>query len=235
MEGDTGETLGFDQTCTTSDPTGRTSALLSLVLRVCSHNLDVLQKLQECCYVKMAKRPATTWNALSRKKRKTMKKLTMAQLPAAARPETKFKDFSGTAAANDQLIMNLILLQGDDGDDFVGSQVHLRALDFSVRTTQATNLNACRVSILIPKDPTVAPTGLRPTLRYGHREFTILYDEFFTENEKNGTRIKLDLGMVQRYNALGTAVTQNNLYIAVNTYDTVALINADARLYYTDA
>lgn len=238
MEGDTGETLGFDQTCITGDPTGRTSASLSPVLRVCSHNLDVLQKLQECGYVTMAKRSTTMRYAPARKRRKTMKRLTMAQLPAAARPETKFKDFSASTTSGQFLTDTIQLTQGDDGDDFNGSQVHLRALDMSMcvdGTSTGVFPDQVRVSILIPKDPTIAPTALTPTLRYGHREFTILYDEYFTPQEKNGTRIKLNLGMIQRYNVFGTAVTQNQLYVAVNTLGTTQGIRVGTRLYYTDA
>lgn len=164
-------------------------------------------------------------------------KITMQQLPAAARPETKYADFLLAPTTASSAILNLRMFQGDDGDDFIGSQVHLKSLDMSVGLDNgaATDQNYCRVSILIPKDPTVVPVALGPTQRYDHRSFTILYDEFFTTQEKNGTRIKLNLGMIQRYNVLGTNVTQNNLYFAVNTFSTVGTIDCAARLYYTDA
>jgi len=175
------------------------------------------------------------WNAP--KRRKTGRKITLAQLPASVKPEVKFSDRTLTSSATFQ---SSILIrpdafstpQGDDGDTMTGSDCFLRSLDYSI-ALPATGWNYARVSVLIPRDPTVSATSLAPQSKYGHREFVVLYDELFSINEKNHCRIKKVLNLKQKWNISGSVLTENNVIVTCNTDASVTHQSA-ARTYYTD-
>lgn len=172
---------------------------------------------------------------MSSKRRRTMSrpKVALSQLPASVKPEIKFNEPNTSGATSSSAIYYVRpTAQGDDGDDFTGSDCFLKSLDFGVLMS-TTGWHACRVSVLVPKDPTTLPTYLNPLRRYNHHDFTVLYDEYFTETEKNGTRIKKTLDLKQKYNNFGTALLQNNVIVMVNVANT-ATISGCCRTYFTD-
>ena len=74
-------------------------------------------------------------------------KLKLSQMPRSVVPETKFKDyFLEIASTQGSGFVQIKLLQGDDGDDFVGSKVYLKSLDISY----ATDRDVHRLSVIVP-------------------------------------------------------------------------------------
>jgi len=174
------------------------------------------------------------WNAP--KRRKTARKITLAQLPASVKPEVKFSD--RTLTTTNFVSQTLVrpdafsTPQGDDGDGMIGSDVYLRSVDYAI-ALPTTGWNTARVSILIPRDPSISPSLLAPQSKYPHREFIVLYDEFFSINEKNHCRIKKVLNLKQKWNIAGSVLNENNVIVVCNTNASV-LHSAAARTYYTD-
>jgi len=188
----------------------------------------------------MSKRSASTlrWNAPKRRKTAARQKITLAQLPASVKPEVKFSDRTSTVSANWSFIQAVpdatfaAVPQGDDGDQMTGSDCFLRSVDYSL-DLPTTGWGTCRVSVLVPRDPSISPVQLAPTLKYGHREFIVLYDELFSINEKNHCRIKRKLDLKQKWNLDGTVITDNNVYVLANT-DSVVVHTSAMRTYFTD-
>lgn len=196
----------------------------------------MLQKLQG--YVtstKMAKRATSVVarNAPKRRRLTRKPKIELSQLPASVKPEVKFEDIDSGVLISPSFINQLKpTAQGDDGDDFIGSECYLRSVDVTACLNASGWANA-RLSIVVARDPTVAPTYRIPQQKYGHREFIVLYDEYFSENDKNGIRVKRTLNMKQKYNLSGTLLTEGNVYVILTTDGSVSgrLLS---RLYYTD-
>jgi len=187
----------------------------------------------------MAKRYATSvrpWHAPKRRKTSQRQRVTLAQLPISVRPEVKFSDREIFATGSNQTLSlrpdAVFTYQGDDGDQMVGSECFLKAVDFSLELP-TTGWGSCRVSVIVPRDPTVAAGALAPRFRYGHREFAVLYDELFSITERNHCRIKQKLSMKQKWNSTGTTITEGNALILINV-DASVSIKAVARTYYTD-
>lgn len=147
-------------------------------------------------------------------------------------PETKFHD-TNNAVVGTHVTAVVSPTQGDDGDDFIGSKINLKALDISCYGT-GLSAYSYRLSVLIPKDPSVSPVWVSPHFKYDQHDFHILYDEFFTGSLKRGTRIRLDLtGRVMEWNTSGTTVLKNNIIVVLNS-DVSESIYIGSRLYYTD-
>jgi len=170
------------------------------------------------------------------KRRKTAPRITLAQLPPSVRPEVKFSDRTD-AVSNAFLSIqsrpdSSVTYQGDDGDQMVGSEVYLKALDFTL-DLPSTGWATCRVSVIVPRDPSITPTALGPNLRYSHHEFIVLHDEVFSINEKNHARIKRTLNMKQKWNITGTTITEGNVYV-VSNLNSSAVQTGTIRTYFTD-
>lgn len=174
------------------------------------------------------------WHAPKRRRLSRRKaKITLNQLPSSVKPEVKFRDISQTVTSVFTQ-HQLRPFQGDDGDDFIGSECFLKAVDTSLSIDPTGSWTCARVSIVLARDPTVSPIGLiNPTYRYGHREFAVLYDEFISKNEKNGSRIKLPLNMKQKLNTTGTTITEGNVLVCVQL-DVSSPMTVTSRLYFTD-
>lgn len=178
--------------------------------------------------------PVVRWNAP--KRRRMAPKITLAQLPPSVRPEVKFSDrataltnsFSPIEARPDEYTTQ----QGDDGDQMTGSEVFLKSIDYTL-SLPSTGWSTCRVSVIIPRDPSISPTVLTPHFRYSHREFIVLHDEVFSINEKNHCRIKRKLDLKQKWSVTGTTITEGNVYV-VSNIDTTLQQKAMLRTYYTD-
>lgn len=178
----------------------------------------------------MAKRSIVPWYAPPRK-RSRRTKMPKLVIPKSLMPETKFTDRTSTVASSFFNAFTVLPLQGDDGDDFIGSKINLRSLDVTSFVSTPTNV---RVSVLIPKDPSVAPTSIGPNLKYSQHDFHILYDEFFTAPDKSGTRFKISLnGKTAEWNTLGSTVLKNNIYVVTNSSVSNTIISS-SRLYYND-
>lgn len=189
----------------------------------------------------MVKRASSVvpWNAPKRRKTMMKPKIALSQLPASVKPEVKFSDrraLQSTAVASAGSIFlrpdDITTTQGDDGDQMTGSDVFLRAVDYSLQLPTS-GWNICRVSILIPRDPSITAAPLLPVFRYSHREFVVLHDEVFSSNEKNHCRIKKTLNLKQKWNLTGTTITENNVLVIAN-FDQNVAFDSSARTYFTD-
>jgi len=217
-----------------------TFILVSALLLPLTHKINVLHKvyIQNTTNI-MAKRTATSvrpWNAPKRRKTSQKQQVTLAQLPASVRPEVKFSDRNqaGTGTFNTLQARpdTFTTTQGDDGDQMTGSECYLKALDYTIELP-STGWNIARVTVLMPRDPTIAPTGRTPTFRYSHREFVVLYDEVFSINEKNHCRIKQKLNMKQKWSVSGTTITEGNVQVVCNI-DAIVGYDCALRTYFTD-
>jgi len=198
----------------------------------------VLQRLQSYNSIyKMAKRAASvvSWNVPKRRKTMAKPKIALSQLPASVKPEVKFSDASGTVTGftNSVLVRpDIVSSQGNDGDQMIGSDVFLRSLDYSC-VLPSTGWATARVSILIPRDPSISPTFLAPQNKYPHREFVVLHDELFSITERNHCRIKRKLDLKQKWNLTGSTITENNVIVVLNVDSSVSTI-ASVRTYFID-
>jgi len=175
------------------------------------------------------------------KRRKTMgpARITLSQLPASVKPEVKFsdRDVFGVGSSTFGQIQarpdSIASTQGDDGDQMTGSACFLKGIDYSL-TLPSTGWNTCRVSVLIPRDPSITPTGLKPNTRYGHREFIVLHDELFSISDRNHCRIKRTLNLKQKWNLSGSTITENNVTVIYNLDSALSGVNHVLRTYFTD-
>jgi len=188
----------------------------------------------------MAKRPVTSvrpWNAPKRRKTSQRQQVTLAQLPASVRPEVKFSDRQASGTTNSFAISlrpdASLTQQGDDGDQMIGSECYLKSVDYTL-ALPSTGWNQCRVSVIMPRDPSISASSLTPSMRYSHREFIVLYDEVFSVNERNHCRIKQKLGMKQKWSITGTTITEGNVIVVANLDAVVGSVTSYARTYYTD-
>lgn len=205
-----------------------------------SHKFYVLYKLQDHLYSEMsptAKRALFQTPRSSKRQKTPRAKITLAQLPSSIKPEIKFSDrFNSSAVTNS--VASFVRpgstpgAQGLDGDQFVGSECYLRSLDYTLNLPP-TGWQICRVSILMLRDPSVTPVSLDPSFRYDHHQFVVLYDEVFSSNERNHTRIKKVLNMKQKWNVLGTTLQDGNVVVVANI-NTPVDVSACVRTYYTD-
>jgi hypothetical protein len=155
-------------------------------------------------------------------------------LPRSIIPETKFHDTQITTVSSNFMTASIVPPQGQDGDQFIGSQLRCKSLDFSWWATTSTQDVSVRISVLIPKDPSVTPVFLPAQSRYDHHDFTIVHDVLFSTQDTRCQRITLPLNAIVRFNKTGTAVTQNDIFIAVNCTGNLTQ-TSECRLYYTDA
>lgn len=155
-------------------------------------------------------------------------KIKKSQLPRGMVPETKFKDLTGTmsSALNRTQIR---MFNGNDGDDFNGAQCTIIGLDI----TCLLGASDSRLTIVVPKDPSIVPSGTPPQNRYDHREYTILFDEVISSQDRTIYRKKMKLNLPQRYSNTGAAVLHNNLYVLLNS-ETVSTTTVVTRVYFTD-
>ena len=189
----------------------------------------------------MAKRTATPvrpWNAPKRRKTSQRQQITLAQLPPSVRPEVKFSDRQASGSASFFAISLRpdfsSTYQGDDGDQMVGSECYLKAVDYTL-SLPTSGWTLCRVSIIIPRDPSISATALAPAQRYGHREFVVLHDEVFSVNEKNHCRIKnFPLKMKQKWSVSGAVINEGNAIVVANLDTSTAGVVSYARTYFTD-
>lgn len=165
-------------------------------------------------------------------KRSKTNKIPMSRLPRALIPETKFHNNSAAVSSN-FLLHTILPSQGDDGDAFVGSQLRSKGLDFSFSCAPSSVSTAIRISVFVLKDPTVFPAYIGPITRYDHRQFTIIHDVLFDATMRRTHRANIPLSSVVRFNAAGTAVTDNNIFIAVNA-DASNVMQISSRFYYYD-
>lgn len=156
----------------------------------------------------------------------------MNRLPKALIPETKFIDRTDFITGN-YLLHGVVPGSGIDGDSFLGSQLRAKALDFSFSTSTTSTAATIRVSVLILKDPNALPVFQSPLLRYDHRQHTVVHDALFDTTMRKTHRLSIPLSALVRYNLAGTAVTDNNIYIAI-TSDTSIQMNVASRFYYID-
>jgi hypothetical protein len=176
--------------------------------------------------------------ALGPSKRRRVTKSTMrvplSALPRSVIPETKFHDTTIVTVASNFMTASIVPPQGQDGDQFIGSQLRCKSLDFSWWTNTATPDASVRISVLIPKDPSITPVFLPAQSRYDHHDFTVVHDVFFSTQDTRCQRISLPINAIVRFNKLGTTITQNDIFIAVNSTANLAQ-TSECRLYYTDA
>lgn len=165
--------------------------------------------------------------------RKRARVVSLQSLPRSVRPEIKRRDITAATLTTFNTLQCRPFAQGDDNDDFIGSKVFLKSIDYSIDVDPAYG-GSNRTTVLIPKDPTVAPTALAPNLRYNEDDFWILYDHMWSGKDTSSFRFKLPLNRLQTYNSIGSTVLSNLVYVVNNQSGTGLQTIATCRVYYTD-
>lgn len=194
----------------------------------------ILSSLLSCFdyYSEMAKRTIISRSKMGprTKRQRTMSKVPMSAIPRQLIPETKFLDITGTSSVSFNL-SSLTIAQGTGRDQRTGNKVYLKALDTSFTLNDSA---IYRVSVLVAKNPQSAPAFVTPTLRHNQDDFHILYDQFVTDAQNFGSRVRIPLNRLQTYfGALATNINSEHVYVVVST--TGATPTVRTRLYYTDA
>jgi len=183
-------------------------------------------------------------NTYPAKRRRTMASATARKLSRLRLPEVKYRDyFNGSAVGAEGIIQNMLVPQGDDGDDYIGSKLFLERLDTTCHLQPDIDANSARIvrlTVLMPKDPTTTPVLLKPSQRYDERLFTILYDEVMSGyGQIGGARRKVNIKRVQeKVNPSSDVVIKGNVFVCwnwgSNLFTDDAKFECTTRLYFTD-
>jgi len=165
------------------------------------------------------------------KRARTMAPAAKRKLSRLRLPELKYRDYSLLSSGTGN-IEQLIVLQGDDGDDYTGSKLFMERIDTSCSFSSP---ESARLTVLMPKDPTSAPIFLDPTRRYDERQFTILYDEIIPSEGSNFlARRRISIKRMQeKISSISSVVIKGNLYVCWN-FNSPQTSTANTRLYFTD-
>mgnify|MGYP000054493946 CR=1 FL=1 len=170
------------------------------------------------------------------KRRRTMAAATQRKLAKMRSPEVKYRDFNSNApGAADGLVTQCNVTQGDDGDDYTGSKLFMERIDTCVVVNEP--IGACRLTVLMPKDPTSAPVPLSARFRFDERQFHILYDELIPGGGvDNCERRKISIKRMQeKVSATTNVIIKGNLYACWSFSETLSLgAGSTTRLYFTD-
>ena len=167
------------------------------------------------------------------KRRRAMGAATARKLARLRTPEVKRKDFTSPFLTSGVgLVTQIVPVQGDDGDDFIGNKCHLERVDTSCVIGAE---QAIRLTVLMPKDPSSAPTPLTGTARYTEDQFVILYDELISPTGNNMcARRKVNVNRYCEYSsAQSSTPIKGNLYVCWNTTANTTM-QTRTRLYFTD-
>jgi len=179
------------------------------------------------------------------KRRRTMVSATQRKLSRLRSPEVKYKDFNVTSGTSPEgIIQNMLVTQGDDGNDYTGSKLFMERLDTTCHLQQDASGGSGRIlrlTVLMPKDPTTTPILLAPHQRYDERLFTIIYDEVISGyGQVGGARRKISLKRMQeKISSDSSVIIKGNVFVCWNWGSTSfasdeANVQVGTRLYYTD-
>lgn len=141
-----------------------------------------------------------------------------AMLPRVVIPETHYVDFTDQNVLTETVCtasLNVISI-GNQKSQRIGDKLTITGIDLTLRYK-----DACRLSILIPKDPTVVPTALDPTTRYSHNDFTIIHEKVLSPsvNGENALyHFKKKMNLPRQYQSNNNSVVRTgSLYVMVNS------------------
>jgi len=170
------------------------------------------------------------------KRRRTMATATRRKLSRLRAPEIKYKDFANPIGSGaDGFVQQMLVDQGDDGDDYTGSKLYMERLDTTLDAK--TVCGGVRLTVLMPKDPTTVPVALRARSKYDERLFTILYDEFIPgSGAPNAERRRVAIKRMQeKISATSSVIISGNVYVCWGFTEPMAGAGVVAtRLYFTD-
>lgn len=191
----------------------------------------------------MPKRLGTSMLANQRKKSRYRNVTTQnlrSLIPRGMVPETHYRDYFGvsnsTPSADTFMICNVSSVPlGVGVGQRTGDRIFMKTLDITMQTRYSG-----RLSVLIPKDPTVLPTALDFTARYDHGDFTILHDAVVNCNDSSSDvqvtlrRLKIPLNMERVFRSNTDVVSKNNIIVVFNSA-TAQLTTGriQTRLYFT--
>lgn len=169
-----------------------------------------------------------------RTKRQRTSKVPMSAIPRQLVPETKYQNLTGNQLTTSFVTSSMVVSQGNGRAERVGNKVFMKGLDISFAFGAGTTPANARLSVLVPKDPSIAPAALNPLLRYSQDDFHILFDELYSSVDSRSGRVKLPLNRLQTYNgALSSNILSNNVYVVVNSPTSEPEFSV--RYYFTDA
>lgn len=114
------------------------------------------------------------------KRRRMTKKKAPMRIPKSMLPEMKQYTTTGLSASTNYAYLSLYgsMTQGDGSDQFVGSKFTLKRFRFmyDYSDLSATLTEGVRISVVIPKDPSITPTITDHIDPWDTQNYTVLYD-----------------------------------------------------------
>lgn len=169
------------------------------------------------------------------KRRKLMSKITLRSLPKSILPETKYIDFQvfqdNTGFSS---VSAIVINQGAGRAQRTGNKVFIKSLDISFASNPSALANY-RITVLIPKDPSIAPVQLPPDSKYNQDDFWVLRDTLKSTQESTTHRMIVPINSTQTYGSTGLPLANRLYVVACSTNTAISGAVLTTRMYYTDA
>jgi len=118
--------------------------------------------------------------------------------------------------------------QGDSSEQFIGSKFRLMRLRVNYDWSALTLIEAVRISVVIPKDPTTAPVLSSASRQWDTTAFTVLHDMLLPKDPAVAAGTFDVTGPINcEMNSTGTSPLRNNVYIYVHSGTNGAALATD--------
>lgn len=178
-----------------------------------------------------------------RRKTTSSKKTSLMKIPRSLLPEVKHYtqsiSFTTTTHTAYQSVSNTVL-QGDDSDDYVGSKFRMLRLRCFYDFTGGTLSEGVRMCVVIPKDPTTAPSIGSAVQPWDNTSYTVLHD-MLLPNDKSVLAGTFDVtGPINvEMNLTSSVVQRNNIFVYLYSQNAAGVIgditNFRYEMWFTDA
>lgn len=162
------------------------------------------------------------------------------KIPRSLLPETKnyIGSLSNNTTSSAYSSIPGDMSQGDDGSQFIGQKFRMTRLRVHYDFSQLPFSEACRVSVLIPKDPTTTPTGLNAVSQWDTSVYTVLHDMLLPDSPETLAGTFDVVGPINvEMNSLGTGTLRNNIWIYAHSASAGAAMapKVTYQVWFTDA
>jgi len=156
---------------------------------------------------------------------------TVMKVPKSMIPETKQYIASALAFSSSNYSYSSIptdMSQGDSSEQFIGSKFRLMRLRVNYDWSALTLIEAVRISVVIPKDPTTAPVLSSASRQWDTTAFTVLHDMLLPKDPAVAAGTFDVTGPINcEMNSTGTSPLRNNVYIYVHSGTNGAALATD--------
>jgi len=161
--------------------------------------------------------------ASTSKRRKVM---TQTRIPKAMQPELKqyvtTSSLQTTGTNTAYLSIPLVMNQGNDGDQFLGSKFRIMRIRVYFDYSDVATTSGIRMALGIPKDPTgftIFDTGSSGTVTPANMRVTTMLKEMFLKTDGSNLNGYMEWSgpLNIEMSATGTGVLKNNLIFQVNS------------------